>query len=229
MFGIAKRAKDLRWHGFHKSEDGKMRHLVDSLAWSAINRKLPYFASDPRNIRFGIATDGFNPYQDLSSRYICWPAILAVYNFLPLFCMSKESSMLILLIPGPKQPGNDIDIFLVPLIEDLKDLWTIGIYAYDAYNDSTFNLKAILMWTINDFSAYGNMSGWPRKGRYACPVCRENTCSKWLPHSRKFLYMGHTLFLAMDHPFLIKLVWFNGKHEKVANRSYVLVKRFTRK
>ncbi|KAK3204487.1 hypothetical protein Dsin_018533 [Dipteronia sinensis] len=145
-------AKDLRWHNSLKSEDGKMRHLVDSLAWSEINRKWPSFASDPLNIRFGIATDGFNPFQDLISRYSCGPVILVVNNFPPLLCMSKESLMLTLLILGPKQPGNDIDIYLVPLIEDLKDPWTIGI---DAYSESTFNLKAILMWTIMIFQHMG--------------------------------------------------------------------------
>jgi hypothetical protein len=30
--------------------------------------------------------------------------------------------MLTLLIPGPKSPGKDIDIYLRPLIEDLKTL-----------------------------------------------------------------------------------------------------------
>ena len=28
---------------------------------------------------------------------------------------------------------------------------------YDASSKETFNLKAILMWTINDFPAYGNL------------------------------------------------------------------------
>ena len=85
---------------------------------------------------------------------------------------------------------------------------------YDAYSKSMFKLKAILMWTINDFSAYGNMSGWPTKGRYACPLCRDNTCSNWLKHSRKFSYMGHRRFLAMDHPIRKKRAWFNGKNEQ---------------
>ena len=64
--------------------------------------------------------------------------------------------MLTLLIPGPKQPGNDIDVYLAPLVEDLNELWVNGVRMYDAVEKSTFNLKAILMWTINDFPAYAN-------------------------------------------------------------------------
>ncbi|KAK9183250.1 hypothetical protein WN944_026400 [Citrus x changshan-huyou] len=214
MFGITELAKQLRWHQSHKSQDDKMRHLVDSLAWETINRKWPSFALDPRNIRFGLATYGFNPFQDLSTSYSCWPVILSMYN-LPLWlCMSKENLMLTLLIPGPKQPGNDIDVYLAPLVEDLNEFWVNGVRMYDAVEKSTFNLKAILMWTINDFPAYANTSGWSTKGKLACPVRRTNTYSEWLPHSRKHVYMGHRRFLPRKHSFRNKCKWFNGHVEE---------------
>ena len=65
--------------------------------------------------------------------------------------------MLTLLISGPQQLGNDIDIYLAPLIEDLKTLWEIGVEAYDAYQKEVFTLRVVLLWTINDFPAYGNL------------------------------------------------------------------------
>jgi len=34
--------------------------------------------------------------------------------------------MLSMMISGPKQPGNDIDVYLNPLIEDMKLLWDDG-------------------------------------------------------------------------------------------------------
>ena len=55
--------------------------------------------------------------------------------------------MLSLLIPGPQQPGNSIDVYLEPLIEDLNHLWSSGELVYDAYTRSTFTLKAMLLWT----------------------------------------------------------------------------------
>ena len=61
--------------------------------------------------------------------------------------------MLSLLISSSKQPGNDLDVYLAPLIEDLKNLWDVGIDVYDAYRKETFNLRAVLMWTISDFLA----------------------------------------------------------------------------
>ncbi|XP_062014790.1 uncharacterized protein LOC133731433 [Rosa rugosa] len=213
MFKDSEKAEQLTWHHTHKSQDGKMRHPVDSLAWKKIDSKWPSFAEDPRNLRLGLSSDGFNPFGDLSSRYSCWPVILVAYNLPPSLCMSKEHLMLTLLIPGPKQPGNDIDVYLEPLIEDLKELWINGVTAYDAFTKSAFNLKAILMWTINDFPAYGNLSGYSTKGKKACPVCGVQTSSQWLPNGRKHAYMCHRRFLAHDHPYRHNKTWFNGTEE----------------
>ncbi|GJV97855.1 hypothetical protein Tco_1549432 [Tanacetum coccineum] len=38
-------------------------------------------------------------------------------------CANESNFMLTLLIPGPKSPGKDIDVYLRPLIEDLQVLW----------------------------------------------------------------------------------------------------------
>ncbi|XP_042415124.1 uncharacterized protein LOC122004280 [Zingiber officinale] len=213
MFKLEQKAEDLIWHSNHKSHDHMMRHPVDSIAWDTINHKWPAFASDPRNLRLGLATDGFNPFGDLSSRYSCWPVILVNYNLPPLMCMVKENLMLTLLIPGPKQPGNDIDVYLEPLVEDLKELWDIGVETYDAFSKSVFNMKAILMWTINDFPSYGNLAGCATKGKFGCPICGEGISSMWLKYSRKFAYLGHRRFLAPNHPFRQKKKWFDGNKE----------------
>ena len=59
--------------------------------------------------------------------------------------MKRKFMMLTLLISGPKQPGNDIDIFLQPLIDDLKMLWDVGVEVYDAYLQEIFTLKDVLL------------------------------------------------------------------------------------
>ena len=66
--------------------------------------------------------------------------------------------MLSLLISGPRQPGSDIDVYLAPLVDDLKTLWEVGVETYDAHEQEFFTLKAIFLWTINDFPAYENLS-----------------------------------------------------------------------
>jgi hypothetical protein len=67
----------------------------------------------------------------------------------------------------------------------------IGLMSMMHSDKSMFNLKAMLMWTINDFPAYGNLSGYSTKGKVACLVCHVETCSKYLNHSKKLVYMGH--------------------------------------
>ena len=214
MFMSCEKVEQLKWHSINKSSDGKMRHPVDSVAWDNINKKWSNFASDPRNIRFGLAADGFNPFSNFSSVYSWWPIFLVTYNLPPWVCMSEENIMLTLLIPGPKQPGNDIDVFLEPLIDDLIELWNNGVQVYDSLNKSAFKLKAILMWTINDFPAYGNLAGCTTKGELACPICGPNVCSEWLANSKKMVYRGHRRFLHPRHEWRIeKKDWFDGNEE----------------
>ncbi|KAL6141538.1 hypothetical protein ACLB2K_059826 [Fragaria x ananassa] len=214
MFLSASNSELLTWHSTHHSQDDMMRHPVDSIQWRTVDQKWPSFASEPRNLRFGLATDGFNPYKNLSSTHSIWPVILVIYNLPPNVCMSSENLMLSLLIPGPKQPGNDIDVYLEPLIDDLKELWTNGVEMYDAYKRATFYLKAILLWTVNDFPAYGNLAGLTTKGEFACPVCGPDTCSKWLALANKTVYLGYRKFLAQNHPFRSKHKWFDGTKER---------------
>ncbi|KAJ0031795.1 hypothetical protein Pint_14233 [Pistacia integerrima] len=201
MFKSPKMVEELQWHFKHKSEDGKMRHPVDSVTWDLVNYKWPAFAEDPRYLRLGLAADGFNPFSNMSTTYRCWPVILVTYNLPPWLCRKKENIMLTLLIPGPKQPGRDIDVYLQPLIEDLQELWNNGVNVYDSYTNSYFNLRVILMWTINDFPTYGNLYGCTTKGKVACSLCGDKTNAHWLKFSRKFCYMGHRRFLSLTHPF----------------------------
>lgn len=79
-----------------------MRYPVDSLAWDTINYKWPCFALDPRNLRLGLAIDGFNPFSDLSSRYSCWAVILVTYNLPPWLCMVKGKSNVDIVNTGAK-------------------------------------------------------------------------------------------------------------------------------
>jgi len=43
-----------------------------------------------------------------------------------------QVSLLAMNIFGPRQPGNDIDVFLEPLMEDMKILWEKGVNMMDA-------------------------------------------------------------------------------------------------
>ncbi|CAL9011170.1 unnamed protein product [Prunus brigantina] len=127
--------------------------------------------------------------------------------------MKRKFMMLTLLISGPKQPGNDIDVYLEPLIDDLKSLWDGIRGVYDAHNGEYFTLRAALMWTINDFPAYGNLSGCVVKGYKACPICGDDTPSHRLKNGHKICYIGHRKWLPINHPYRRQCAAFNGKPE----------------
>ena len=173
----------------------------------------PSFSSDPRNIRFGLASDGINPYGNLSSKHSSWPVLLVIYNLPPWLCMKRKYMMLSMMISGPRQPGNDIDVYLSPLVEDLKMLWGEGVDVYDGFTRQLFKLHAMLFCTINDFPAYGNLSGYSTKGHKACPICEEDTCHHQLQHGRKTVYLGHRRFLHANHSYRRLRKAFNQENE----------------
>ncbi|KAL3654822.1 hypothetical protein CASFOL_000608 [Castilleja foliolosa] len=72
-------------------------------------------------------------------------------------------------------------------------------------------MHASILWTINDFPAYGDLSGWSTKGYMACPSCNKGTYSVRL--RKKICYMGHRRSLPKDHPWRKDRKHFNGKRE----------------
>jgi Transposase family tnp2 len=109
-----------------EKDDGMFRHPVDSPRWRNIDKIHSKFASDPRNLRLSLCTDGMNPYGNMCSRHSTWPVLLCIYNLPPWLCMKRRYMLMPLLILGPRQAGNDIDVFLAPLLHKLKQLWEEG-------------------------------------------------------------------------------------------------------
>jgi hypothetical protein len=64
-------AKDMTWHHFHKSDNRVMVHPSGGEAWKEFNHVHLSFASDARNIRLGLCTDGFCPFDMSSNAYSC--------------------------------------------------------------------------------------------------------------------------------------------------------------
>ena len=132
MFASANDAKNLTWHLEGRVSNDKLRHPVDSPQWKKIDLTFPEFGRESRNLCLNLYTDGINPHGDLSSKYNTWHVLLVIYNLPSWLCMKRKYIMLSLLISGPKQPGNDIDVYLAPLVEDLKLLWDEGVSVFDA-------------------------------------------------------------------------------------------------
>jgi hypothetical protein len=79
--------------------------------------------------------------------------------------MKRKFIMMPVLIQGPKQPGNDIDVYLRPLVDELLQLWAEpGVHVWDENKQEEFDIRALLFVTINDWLALSNILGQSNKG-----------------------------------------------------------------
>nr|GEZ17893.1 hypothetical protein [Tanacetum cinerariifolium] len=126
------KAASMRWHDEGHNKDGCLRYPAVSPAWKTFYFKYHDFAKEPRNVQIGLASDGFNPFGNMSNSH-------------------STSS------------GNFIDVYLEPLVKELKELCDDGVETYDASTKTKFEMHASLLLTISDFPAYTNLSGWSTK------------------------------------------------------------------
>ena len=75
-------------------------------------------------------------------------------------------------------------------------------------------MKAAIMWTVNDFLAYANMSGWSINGKLACPCCTKETLSRRLKSGSKWCYLSNRRFLPEDHLWQDQKMQFDRKIDK---------------
>jgi hypothetical protein len=87
-----------------------------------------------------------------------------------------------------------------PLVNELQELW-VGVNSWDASVKKEFKLRAVYLWSVHDFMAYGDFAGWSTHGRLACPYgcgCKGFT----LCNGHKACWFGcHRRFLPIDHEF----------------------------
>ncbi|GKA97198.1 hypothetical protein Tco_0825092 [Tanacetum coccineum] len=121
LFMSSKTAHLMKWHHLERVKDGKLRHPADALSWKHFDEKHPEFASDHRNVRLALTSDGFNPYRSMNSNYSIWPVFVIPYNLPPWYVMKQPNFILSLIISGPKSPSNKaFDVYMQPLIKELK-------------------------------------------------------------------------------------------------------------
>ena len=220
LYSTPKLAELQTWHKHNKSTDGKVRHAADSKQWEFVDTMDDSFSSEHRNVRLGLATDGLNPFGVKRSTWSTWPVVLINYNLPPWLCTKKGFMILSMIIPGPQSvTGSCFDVYLQPLVEELQRLWQpAGVETIDAarYLDQpTFRLRAVLIWTLHDFPAYGLVSGTVTKGYVGCPCCGEQTCSRRSVALKKNVYSCYQYrrWLSPNHPLREDTVHFGGAVE----------------
>ena len=193
-----------------------MRSVVDSSHWAAVDEIDPVFKREDRNLYLGLVADGVNPYGNQSTNYSMWLVLLVIYNLPPWLVTNFFFVSLSLLIPGEKAPfGEAFDVYLGPLVRDLLQFW-IGIRAVDTSVrgiPSIFLLRAILLWTINDFHAYGLILGQQTKGYQGCSHCVTDTCASHSHSLKKMVYLGSCRWLPHRHRFCRARLAFDGNVE----------------
>jgi hypothetical protein len=108
-------AKPIWWYKKWKrdSEDPDiMSHLADGEAWEALDWFDPEFARDPRSVRLGLSTDGFQPHSEANSLYSCRLVFVMPYNLPPNKYLKQFFIFLALVILGHKESKKQINVFL---------------------------------------------------------------------------------------------------------------------
>src|SRR6266540_4081635 len=111
----------------------------------------------------------------------------------------------------------NIDVFLVPLLEDMEKLWNEGERMRDQFKQEDFTLHAMILYTVTDYPSGFSLSG-QVKGKKGCIVCLDKTLSVHLSGSQKLVYMRSRRFLPRSHRYrrTMKKYFDNTEDKEVA-------------
>ncbi|XP_063946088.1 uncharacterized protein LOC108212435 [Daucus carota subsp. sativus] len=156
LYMSTRTAAHMKYHKNRTVTEGVLTHPADGEEWKEFDKNYPDFSAEIRNVRLGLATDGFPLYRNATSTVSSvWHVVLLVYN-LPHTMVTKDPYMFMtLLVPGPNDPGKNLNVYLRPLIDELITLWNVGVETFDASAKTNFMMRAALLWTISDFPGLG--------------------------------------------------------------------------
>src|SRR5438105_8758675 len=92
-----------------------------------------------------------NPFGDMSSSHSSWPVVLSILNIPSWLCMKQKYLILSILIQDPKEPENDIDVFLELLLKDMAKLWNNRELVLHEFKQECFMLRAMIFVAITDY------------------------------------------------------------------------------
>ena len=71
LYMSSKTTSYMKWHVDGCMRGEMMRHPINSLSWKNFDKVHPSFAQEPQNVRFDLASDGFNPFGNMSIDTTC--------------------------------------------------------------------------------------------------------------------------------------------------------------
>src|ERR1043165_7735857 len=151
-----------------------LSHPSDGTEWEALNFEED-FGKDPRNVVLVASTDGEKPFGNQSSTHSTWPVFVCMYNISPWECMKRKYMHMSVLIEGPKQPGNDLNLYLGLLKEELDMLRRTSVITWDAHEGRYFPMKAAMLRTVHEYLGLGYVAGQVVHGHCGCARCMDDT------------------------------------------------------
>ena len=83
-----------------------------------------------------------NPFGNQNTNHITWPVFVWMYNLPPWKCMKTKYIHMSMLIQGPKQPRNNMNLYMGLLQEELNTLRNRPAWTWDASKGEYFHMRA---------------------------------------------------------------------------------------
>jgi Transposase family tnp2 len=163
LYSDPEMVQKMAYRGTFQQHDKTMEDIYDSAIYNMLcdtpvtigGQQLPHhFFSEDTDIALGVATDGFAPFRN--RKQTCWPILVYNLNLPPDLCFLLPHLLCVGVVPGPKKP-KDFDSFLYPFVEEMLEL-SIGVNnTKHACRETTFTLRAYLLWGSGDMPAVSMM------------------------------------------------------------------------
>jgi len=113
----------------------------------------PGFFTEPRNISLFMCADGVNPHNDSTAvTSSITPITFQILN-LPAEYRAKYEFLLVYGIIEDK-PSN-AQIYYKFLVDELLDMWNVGVRAFDSRKKEIFQLRCMLTCVVADYGTGG--------------------------------------------------------------------------
>ena len=107
----------------------RLVHPSDAESWTHFDGIHRQKGDEACNVRIALATDGFNPYGMSATPYTCWHVFVIPLNLPPDVIFQRQNIFLSLIISG--YPGNNMSVYMEPLIYYLLCAWEEVVWTYD--------------------------------------------------------------------------------------------------
>ena len=157
-----------------EASKGSCRDIYDGRIWSEFMNPMGQpFLSLPYNFAFALNVDWFEPFK--RTVYACGAMYMTILNLPRDQRYLLENTILVGVIPGPREPPKTMNSYLTPLVRELKQLWS-GVLITNSLG-LPIMVRAALICVACDIPASRKVSGFLSHSAY-------HGCSRCLKHQK---------------------------------------------